>query len=97
MKIRNTPVEIFNEDVASFDMREGTVFFMNNPFGKKTQARVIENINKSLGPVPRKVRIICYGCPDPDVLEGSDWRLVHENEISRVSCKIWCSKETKEH
>lgn len=65
---------------------------MFQPFGKKTQLKVVENIRNSLGTNPRKVRIISYGGPDLDVLEGCDW-LVHEKRIGNGQINVWCAKE----
>ena len=91
LKIKNTPVEIVHADAASFDMREGTVFFMFQPFGKRTRSKVMGNIKDSLGHNPRKVRIVCYGGPDSDALEDCDW-LARESRIADAGIDIWCSR-----
>jgi len=95
-KLKNTPVEIFNEDVANFDMRDGTVFFMYQPFGKNTQIKVIDSIKKSLAANPRTVRIVCYGGPDLDTLEGCDW-LAHESRIANSQVNTWSSNKNSTH
>ena len=87
-KRKNTPVEIFNEDAADFDMREGTIFFMYQPFGNNTLAKVIDNIKKSLAADPRKIRIVCCEGPDLNTIEGSEW-LACENSIEGGMIKIW--------
>ena len=71
-KMKNTPVEIVNADVATFDMKEGTIFFMFNPFGINTQKRVLENIRSSLVVNPRQVRIICCGGPNIYNIDGCE-------------------------
>lgn len=91
LKARNTPVEVVNTDVAAFDMREGTVFFMFSPFGRNTQMMVMENIRKSLAANPRKIRIICYGGPDLAMLEGCGW-LERETRTSGGQINVWRSK-----
>ena len=91
-KRKNTPVEIFNTDAASFDMREGTVFFLFDPFGKNTLAKVIQNIKKSLAADPRKIRIVCLGCPDLNTIEGSEW-LACESSLEGGMIKTWSSRE----
>ena len=90
-KRKNTPVEIFNEDAASFDMREGSVFFLCDPFGKNTLAKVIQNIKKSLAADPRKIRIVCCECPDLSTLEGSEW-LACESSLEGGMIKTWSSR-----
>ena len=60
LKLDKTPIEIFNADAADFDVRDGTVFFMFNPFGDKTLAKIIDSIKKSLRTNPREIRIVYY-------------------------------------
>ena len=91
-KRKNTPVEIFNEDAADFDMKEGTVFFLFDPFGKNTLAKVIENIKTSLTADPRKIRIVCLGCLDLSTLEGGEW-LACESSLEGGMIKIWSPRE----
>jgi 16S rRNA G966 N2-methylase RsmD len=88
LKSRNTPVEIINTDAATFDAKEGTMFFMFNPFGEKTVARVIENIKDTLAANPRKIRIV-YGRPAfSHRLDSQDW-LVPEGEIENTGALAW--------
>ncbi len=61
-KSNHTPVEIVDSDAAVFEAKEGTVFFMFNPFGKMTLEKVIKNIRQSLLTNPRKTHIAYY-CP----------------------------------
>ncbi len=91
LKLNNTPIEIINTDASAFDVKEGTVFFMFNPFGEKTFTKVIENIKKSLVTNPRKVSIVYY-CPVyKDLLDSQDW-LVSEGEIDKTDIFVWRSK-----
>lgn len=92
VKINNTPVEIVNADVVTFDMREGTIFFMFNPFGMNTQKRVMENIRDSLSVNPRQVRVICYAAPDISRIDGCDKWLVQEKRLPGINVDIWRSK-----
>lgn len=91
LKLNNTPIEIINTDVSVFDVSEGTVFFMFNPFGEKTFTKVIENIKKSLATNPRKIRIVYYSAVYKDLLDSQDW-LVSEGEISKTEIFVWHSK-----
>lgn len=91
LKIKNTPVEVINSDVATFDMTGGTIFFMANPFGINTQKRVMENIRNSLKSKPRMVRVICCNGPDLDALINCDW-LVREENFGDIGLTIWRSK-----
>ncbi|MFH0763913.1 MAG: methyltransferase domain-containing protein [Candidatus Omnitrophota bacterium] len=92
--VKNTPVEIVNADVATFDMREGTIFFMYNPFGVYTHKCVMEHIKNSLIVNPRQVRIIYYGGgPDIHDIDGYNAWLVHKNRFFDIyNVDIWYSK-----
>jgi len=85
------PVEIVDSDAAVFEAKEGTVFFMFNPFGKMTLEKVIKNIRQSLLANPRKIRIAYY-CPAyKDLLDAQDW-LVFKGEIEKSGIFVWQSK-----
>jgi len=58
LKLRGSNIEVIHSDAATFDPKEGTVFFMNNPFGWKTLLSVLDNIAKSIRANPRNVRIV---------------------------------------
>jgi len=88
-KLKNTPLQIVNADVAIYDMKEGTVFFMYSPFGEKTQKAVIKNIKESLVKKPRKIRIACYNCQ----IEGAEW-LERKEKIEKTNVSIWSNKQS---
>ncbi len=91
LKLNNSPIEIINTDASAFDVKEGTVFFMFNPFGEKTFTKVIENIKKNLLINPRNIRIVYY-CPVyKNLLDLQDW-LVSEGEIGKTGIFVWRSK-----
>jgi cyclopropane fatty-acyl-phospholipid synthase-like methyltransferase len=91
-KSNRTPVEIIDSDAIVFEAKEGTVFFMFNPFGKMTFEKVINNIRQSLLTNPRKIRIAYY-CPAyKDLLNAQDW-LVFKGEIEKSEIFLWQSKE----
>ena len=90
-KSNRTPIEIVDSDAAVFEAKEGTVFFMFNPFGKRTMEKVIKNIRQSLLTNPRKIRIAYY-CPAyKDLLDAQDW-LVFKGEIEKSGIFLWQSK-----
>lgn len=94
LKLNNTPIEIINADVAALDIldiKEGTVFFMFDPFGEKTFTKVIENIKKSLVTNPRKVRIVYNNPVYKDLLNSQGW-LVPEGKIDKTRIFVWHSK-----
>ena len=55
---RRAPIEILNADAATADYREGTVFFMSNPFGAKTLHSVLERIGESHIAKRKDVRVV---------------------------------------
>ena len=67
LRFAKCPIEIRNEDAASTDLREGTIFFMFNPFGEKTLSRVVDAISES----KRKgsIRVIYMNAQFPEVFE----------------------------
>jgi len=90
LKLSNASIEIINTDASAFDVKEGTVFFMFNPFGAKTFTKVIENIKKSLVTNPRKIRIVYFCSEYKDLLDSQDW-LVSEGEIDKTDIFVWHS------
>ncbi len=90
LKLNNTPIEIINTDASAFDVKEGTIFFMFDPFGEKTFTKVIENIKNSLVTNPRKIRIAYYYPVYRNLLDLQDW-LVSEGEIDKTDIFVWRS------
>lgn len=91
LRMRNSPVEFVHGDAGLFDVREGTVFFMFNPFGEATLAKVLQNIKESLSSYPRKIRIVYYAPVFMGLLDRQDW-LVREGEIENSECLVWRSR-----
>lgn len=91
LKSNNTPLQIIKADAATFDMKEGTVFFMFNPFWGKTLIKVMENIKSSLLINPRDIRIVCYYLPNLNMIEGCDW-LTDEGRFEKDLLRIWSYK-----
>lgn len=76
---------------AVFDVKDGTIFYLANPFGEKTITAVIENIRKSLVNNPRKIRIAYYCAVCKDLLDSRDW-LVPEGQIGKTDIFVWRNK-----
>jgi predicted RNA methylase len=91
LRNRNSPIDIVKTDVARYDMREGTVFFMSNPFGRRTMADAVDKIRMSLEDNPRKVRIVYYGLQHRHILDDAPW-LEQEKEMAEGSAAVWRSK-----
>jgi len=89
---KKTPVEVLNIDAADFDPKEGTIFYMFNPFGAGTLKRVLDNIRESLAVNPRRIRIVYYGLRRDILLDKQDW-LVREGKIENDTCLVWRNKK----
>jgi SAM-dependent methyltransferase len=88
LRVRNSPIELVHADGADFDVSEGTVFYMFNPFGLKTVEKVISRIKESLTGHPRKIRIVYYAPEHCGLLDNQDW-LIREGEIENKHCLVW--------
>ncbi len=95
LKVRNNPIEIVNADAVDVDLKEGTLFFLYNPFGIKTLSSVIAAIKDSLRTHPRKIRIIYVNPVHADLLNAQEW-LETEEVINDFLCgtRIWRSVQT---
>lgn len=91
LKINKTFIELINSDAATFDIREGTIFFFFNPFGFKTFNTVINNIKESLIVNPRIIRIVYYGPEYAELLDNQNW-LIREGKIENNGCPVWRNK-----
>jgi SAM-dependent methyltransferase len=87
-KLCNTPVEILHLDATTFDPKEGTIFYMFNPFEYKTAQHVLNNIRTSLIAHPREIRILYNNPKHRVVLDMQDW-LVAEGEIDNSRVHVW--------
>jgi len=81
LRINNTPIEIINADASTFQIKEGTVIYIYNSFGRKTIVKVIGNIKDSLAANPRKIRIMYYNPVHNDLFDNQDW-LVPDGDMS---------------
>jgi len=92
-RFNNTPIEIVHADAAVFDVKEGTVFFMFNPFGPNTVKRVIDNIKKSLTVNPRTIHIVYYNPEYKYLLDTEDW-LVLDSRMDDEEISIWRNRDS---
>ncbi len=88
LKLRNSPIEFIHTDAAKYDIKEGTVFFMFNPFDAITLEKVLNNLRDSITANPRKIRIVYYAPVHQGLLDRQDW-LIREGEIENKDCLVW--------
>jgi SAM-dependent methyltransferase len=62
---RRCEISIVEADAATLDYRDGTVFWLYNPFGPRTMAAVLDRIHHSIRIAPRAVRF-CYVTPEAE-------------------------------
>jgi cyclopropane fatty-acyl-phospholipid synthase-like methyltransferase len=93
LRTKKTPVELINSDMANFNIKKGTIFFMFNPFDPQILKRAIGKIKESLASDPRKIRIIyCAYTPEhKHIFDKQDW-LIKEGEIKDKACLVWSNK-----
>jgi predicted RNA methylase len=88
LNLNSTLIEILHLDATTFDPKEGTIFFMFNPFEHKTMQHVLSNIKTSLITYPRDIRILYNNPKYGVVLDMQDW-LVAEGEIDNSRVYVW--------
>lgn len=90
---KKTDAEILITDAIHFDPKEGTVFFLFNPFGVKTFELVLDRIRQSLIEHPRKIRIAYLNARCESLMESQEW-LEPETVFNDIkpAVSIWRSK-----
>ena len=88
LKSANAPVEIINGDAAECEVKDGTVFFMYNPFGQATLESAVKNIEASLKANPRKIRIVYYRGDGQNLLDKHAW-LTYEGRTIDGLFRSW--------
>jgi len=88
LKFCGAPIEFINSDVADFNSKEGTIFFMFNPFGALVLKKVLSNIKDSLASNPRRIRIVYYTPLSRSILNEQDW-LTMIGKVENESCLVW--------
>jgi SAM-dependent methyltransferase len=75
---RRAAVEVRVADAAHSDYSDGTIFWLNNPFGPYTLSAVMQRIAESLQNRPRTIRIAYIYPFHRDVIDALPWlRCVH--------------------
>ena len=70
---RKAPITIIQSRAQEFDYREGTVFYLYNPFDQSVLGEVLDRLRSSLEEARRPIRI-AYARPDhEDTLEACSW------------------------
>ncbi|MBC8473985.1 MAG: methyltransferase domain-containing protein [Candidatus Omnitrophica bacterium] len=92
VRLNNTPVEIVTADAAVFDVTDGTILFLYDPFGPNTVKKVLDNIKNSLATNPRKIRIV-YSDPVFQYLLDTEGWLVLEKRIENNEVSVWRNKK----
>jgi SAM-dependent methyltransferase len=85
---RRSEISIVDADAATLDYRDGTVFWLYNPFGKRTMTVVLDRIHDSIKVAPRAVRF-CYVTPEAeDAFISCGWltRYVAVKPLLHPSC-----------
>ena len=97
---RKSPVAIVREDAAGVRYDDGTVFFMDNPFGVSTLTMVLETIHRSLESNPRFLRILYLHPVHNEAFERSGWlkfRGIFRPPWSGARASFWEAGATSGH
>lgn len=78
---RLAPIEIRNTDAALEDYRDGTVFFVFNPFGMETMMSVLSRIEATHRPAKREARIVYMNPIMSEALGKIHW-LTRESAVT---------------
>jgi hypothetical protein len=84
----STPIEIVHLDVTAFDPKQGSIFYMFNPFGGATMQHILDNIRASLITHPRDIRVLYNNSKHRAVLDMQDW-LTPEGVIENSRVYMW--------
>lgn len=68
-----SPIEIYNIDVSTANFREGTIFFMFNPFGEQTLRDVLRKIEISRDLHSSPVTIVYVNAVYADIFNEIPW------------------------
>ncbi len=90
-KLNKTPIELVNADAVHYRVKDETIFFLFDPFGRETLRKVIQSIGDSLRENARPVRIIYYHPVYQEILDDQGW-LMLEKDMKKENCMIWRSR-----
>ncbi|VTZ48223.1 hypothetical protein MPC4_10173 [Methylocella tundrae] len=89
---RLSPIEVRCGDAAQMDYSDGTVFFLNNPFGSQTLQLVLDNIKKTIESNPRPIRIFYLNPFHSSVFRSSGWLKyagAKKDSLIRQEMELW--------
>lgn len=75
LRQRRAPIEILCCDAVQADYREGTIFYLYNPFGSTTLGRVLDKLDRDLMNQRRRVRLVYVHPQHEAELENRNWTL----------------------
>lgn len=93
LNIPHSPIEIFHNDAADFEIKEENIFFINQAFGVQSLSRVLDNIKQSLLRNPRPIRIVYNSRECRVLLDISAW-LERETVVEGTEYYVWRSIST---
>jgi predicted RNA methylase len=83
------PIDIIEADATRVDLSQGNVFYLYNPFGEKTVAKLLANIRRSLLK-KRRIRIIYMNPSHGYLLDRTSW--LHPTVTHTVAnLRVWDS------
>ena len=91
LRKKQAPIDIRCEDAANADLREGTLYFLHNPFGIGTLRDFLDNLENSSVREPRNVRMVYYTSLHEGELVGRPfWVKYFETEtLTRRPISFW--------
>ncbi len=99
LRVRRTEIEIHHGDAATFEIREGTIFFFFNPFGGPTLHGVLNNIRDSIEANPREIQLIAFNPVCMEAIEQESWlirkRILLRRRGSGVASAVLFGTATK--
>jgi SAM-dependent methyltransferase len=78
LRRKGCAVRVENQPAETFDFAEGTVFYLFNPFGAATLAKVLDRLRNSLASDPRRARIAYVNPVHEGLLGAAEWLSCYE-------------------
>jgi SAM-dependent methyltransferase len=90
-RLTGKPVRVELGDAADFRCDDGTVYFLNNPFGPETLKKCLAHLRVSLDARPRQVRIAYYLAVHGWLLDETPW-LESLGRLGSTDVFLWRSR-----
>lgn len=98
---RRAEVQVLTADAATVDYSEGTVFWLNSPFGPSTLRAVLERIEASLRLNRRRIRMAYVPDHYRDVLKSAGWLICYRRWqppcFSQFPASYWTNMPSEDH